>query len=66
VTVACDAQVLECACQLETNRLYLMATGRLLGIVDLAGLLQAPYRPSARALDSAKSCLVRHVRRGDT
>ena len=43
LATACDStpleaalRVLECACQLETNRLYLIATGRLLGIVNLA------------------------------
>lgn len=43
LAAACDStpleaalRVLECACQLETNRLYLIATGRLLGIVNLA------------------------------
>ena len=36
-------RVLECACDIENNRLYLVATGRLLGLVNLAeALLSSP------------------------
>ena len=35
-TIECALRILQCACELDTNRLYLIATGRLLVLVNLA------------------------------
>jgi hypothetical protein len=62
-TVEGALRILESACQLETNRLYLIATGRLLGVVNLAEMhIDVPSRPATDldALDNtalAESCV---------